>query len=137
MTDRFFYGKFNLVGMYYLDNRSEMKRKLDIGTNLYFLREAKNKADKNAIAIVSAVNEKFGYVKKSQNEEMAMLMDCGVEFVGEVIELKIKTTGAAAVLAVYCTSKRELFVDALEKYKRFTLLEDVEKLKAPGEYSEE
>ncbi len=128
MFDRIFYGRFDLVGMYYLDDRSELKRTLEIGLRLFPERQRDNKADKNAVAVTDGRGRLYGYIRQRQNTELAFLMDSGVEFIAEVTDYKIKRTGAAAVLALYSISRREVYFEAIEKYKRYTLLEEIKKL---------
>ncbi len=126
--EKYFYGEFELVGMYWLDNRSELKRSISVGSCVSIVREPDNKYDKNAIAIHNRNGDKLGYISKLQNEELAFLLDEGLGFTAEVQRLKVKTTGASAILTVFCTSYGYQLKAGIEAWKRKTLIDDINSL---------
>ncbi len=125
VREKYFYGEFELVGMYWLDNRAELKRSINIGSFVSIVREAENRYDKNAVSVYNRAGSKLGYISRFQNEELAFLLDEGLKFTGEIQKLKIKTTGATAILAVFCTSYGYQLKAGIEAWKRKTLIDDI------------
>ncbi len=123
--EKYFYGMFELVGMYWLEDRAKLKRSIAIDSAVEIVRENDNKYDKNAVAVYNSRREKLGYISRFQNEELASLMDDGLKFTGEVKKIKVKTTGASAIIAIFCTDYGYQLKAGIENWKRKTLIEDI------------
>ncbi len=125
IREKYYYGTFELVGMFWRDDRADLKKSIHIGSELDIVRENDNKYDKNAVAVYNKRGHKLGYISRFQNEELASLLDDGLQFTAEVKRLKIKTTGASAILAVFCTNYGYQLHAGIESWKRKTLIEDI------------
>ncbi len=125
IREKYYYGDFELVGMFWRDDRSELKRSIHIGSTVTVVRDKDNKHDKNAVAIYNDRGRQLGYISRFQNEELASLLDDGLHFTGQIKRLRVKTTGASAIIAVYCTDYGYQLKSGIENWKRKTLIEDI------------
>ena len=65
----------------------EIASRLQVGDRLTFLREADNQYDENAIAVMTAAEEKIGYVPRQDNIVFSRLMDAGKLLYGEISDV--------------------------------------------------
>ena len=75
-----------VAGLKYAKNHEEIIARLKIGEKLRLLRDPGNAYDANAIAVMTAKGERFGWLPRAFNAAPAALLDRGVELVAEVIE---------------------------------------------------
>ena len=78
-----------IAGTSYLKD-PEVLKKAAVGDTLTLRRESANRFDSNAILILNADGEKYGYVPEKDNQIFARLMDAGKQLTAKVVRKELE-----------------------------------------------
>ena len=89
-----------IAGTSYLKDPDVLK-KAAVGDTLTLRRESANRFDSNAILILNAVGEKYGYVPEKDNQIFARLMDAGKLLSAKVTKIQPKGSFTMISIGIY------------------------------------
>ena len=79
----------------------DVLKKAAVGDMLTLRRENSNRFDSNAILILNADGEKYGYVPEKDNVIFARLMDAGKMLAAKIKDMEIKGSFARISIGIY------------------------------------
>ena len=89
-----------IAGTSYLKD-PEVLKKAAVGDTLTLRRESSNRFDSNAILILNAEGEKYGYVPEKDNMIFARLMDAGKLLEAKIINIQPKGSFTMISIGIY------------------------------------
>ena len=89
-----------IAGTTYLKDRDVLK-KAAVGDTLTLRRESSNRFDSNAILILNAEGEKYGYVPEKDNLIFARLMDAGKLLIAKIKNIQPKGSFTMISIGIY------------------------------------
>ena len=89
-----------IAGTTYLKDPDVLK-KAAVGDTLTLRRESGNRFDSNAIVILNADGEKYGYVPEKDNMIFARLMDAGKLLAAKIINIQPKGSFTMISIGIY------------------------------------
>ena len=89
-----------IAGTSYLKDPDVLK-KAAVGDTLTLRRESGNRFDSNAILILNADGEKYGYVPEKDNQIFARLMDAGKLLVAKIKNIQPKGSFTMISIGIY------------------------------------
>ena len=79
-----------VAGTSHVDGIKKLTERLESGSPLRLERDARNKYDSNAVAVLTDGGDRIGFIPKEQNRRLAELMDMGVVFSAGISEIRDK-----------------------------------------------
>ena len=89
-----------IAGTSYLKD-PEVLKKAAVGDTLTLRRESSNRFDSNAILILNAEGEKYGYVPEKDNQIFARLMDAGKLLAAKIKNIQPKGSFTMISIGIY------------------------------------
>lgn len=104
-----------VVGVSFEGRQNSIKG-LKTGDELFFERQPTNPHDANAIAIVDSIGTQYGYIMKKHAKELAPILDSGVEYTIEVININgLEVDGNHTGINIIVEKKQEGQVSSFEQ----------------------